>query len=178
MASVSIRYAKALADVVIEKREHAVVTAELESFAAILRESRDLGNVLTNPAVPILQKRNLLDALAQRLSYHGTTRNFLKIIADHRRFPVFPEILAAFRHEVDQRLGIESVEVTSAAALDESEKSTLAERLRAFTHQEVRLHFQTDPALIGGMVTQIGSTIYDGSLREQLRQLQRELSGG
>jgi F-type H+-transporting ATPase subunit delta len=45
------------------------------------------------------------------------------------------------------------------------------------TGKDVRLSFATDEALIGGVVTRIGSTVYDGSIRNQLRQLEVELAG-
>ncbi len=177
MASVSLRYAKALADVVLERRQQDAVPAELQRFAAMLAESKELVNVLTNPAVSAPEKKNLIEALAERASFSSTTRNFLKIIADHHRFNIFTEIVAAFRRELDARLGIESVEVISAAPLTDGQKNVLVQQLSAFTHKEIRPHYQMDAELIGGVVTKIGSTIYDGSIREQLRRLRTEMSG-
>ncbi len=177
MATVSIRYARALADVVLKNREQVAVLGELEQFGVWLKESKDLFNVITNPSVSAAEKKRLIQALAKRGAFHRTTENFLKILADHHRFTVYGEVLGAFRRELDRRLGIESVEVTTAAPLSEDDQRALRERLKAFTGGEVRLEYHTDPQLIGGMVAKIGSTVYDGSLREQLNRLRTVLSG-
>lgn len=177
MASVALRYAKALADVVLAKHQAGLIQAELQSFSALLFESRELLNVLTNPAVAVEEKRRLLRAIGQRAGYSITTQNFLSVLADHHRLNMYGDILSAVQRELDGRLGIESVQVTTAAPLTEEQKKVLADRLRDFTKKEVRLQFQTDPRLIGGLVAKIGSTIYDGSIREQLQQVRQQLSG-
>lgn len=175
MASMAIRFARSLTDVVLAKQQAAAVQAELQHFSRMLSESKELFLVLTNPSVANTQKKNLVEAIASRSSYSVTTQNFLKILVDHHRVNLFKEILAAFQRELDRRLGIESVEVTTAVPLEEEQQKVLAERLRSFTQKEVRLQFQSDPQLIGGLVARIGSTIYDGSIREQLQRLQTHL---
>lgn len=176
MASVAIRFAKALTDVVLAKQQAPAVQLELQDFSRLLSESTDLLQVLTNPAVSNPQKKTLIQAIAFRSFYSTTTRNFLNILVDRHRINLFKEILVVFQRELDRQLGIESVEVTSATPLHEEQQKVLAERLRSFTQKEVRLQFQSDPQLIGGLVARIGSTIYDGSIREQLQQLRTRLS--
>lgn len=178
MASIAIRYAKALADVVLSKHEVEPVRTELQGFSALLSESLELFNVLTSPAVAIPQKKGLLQSIAARTGYSTTTRNFLNILVDHRRINLYEEILAAVHRELDQRLGIQTVEITTVTPLDEDQKKILASRLRDLIRKEIQLETQTDPKLIGGVVARIGSTIYDGSIREQLQQLRMQLSGG
>ena len=178
MASVAIRYAKALADVALPKREVAQVRGELQDFSSLLSGSRELFNVLTSPAVGVQQKKALLQALAVRTGYGTTTRNFLNILVDHHRINLFEEILTAVERELDQRMGIQSVQITTVSPLSEEQKKVLADRLRDLLRKEIQLHLETDPKLIGGVVARIGSTIYDGSLREQLQQLRMQLSGG
>jgi F-type H+-transporting ATPase subunit delta len=178
MASVAIRYAKALADVVLAKHEVERVRTELQDFALLLSRSSELVNVMISPAVALPQKKSLLQALAARAGYSTTTRNFLNILIDHHRINLFEEILAAVHRELDQRLGIQTVQVTTVTPLDEEQKRTLASRLRDLIQKEIQLETQVDAKLIGGVVARIGSTIYDGSIREQLQQLRMQLSGG
>ncbi|MBZ5551819.1 MAG: ATP synthase F1 subunit delta [Acidobacteriia bacterium] len=178
MASVAIRYAKALADVVLAKHEVERVRSELQGFSSLLSRSPELVNVMISPAVPVPQKKSLLQALTARAGYSTTTRNFLNILIDHHRINVYEEILAAVHRELDQRLGIQTVEITTATPLDEEQKVILAARLRDLIRKEIQLETQTDPKLIGGVVARIGSTVYDGSIREQLHQLRMQLSGG
>jgi F-type H+-transporting ATPase subunit delta len=178
MASVAIRYAKALADVVLSKHEVEQVRTELQGFSSLLSESRDLFNVLTSPAVAIQQKKSLLQAIAARTGYTPTTRNFLNILIDHHRIDLYDEIQAAIHRELDQRLGIQTVRITTVSPLTGDQEKILSERLRDLIQKEIQLEVQTDAKLIGGVVAKIGSTIYDGSLREQLHQLRAQLSGG
>lgn len=175
MASAAIRYAKALAEVVLARHQTEAVEAELQTFSKCLSESADLARVLANPAVPSAQKKNLIRAVGKSAPFSATTRNFLLVLVDHQRVDLFEEILKSFRRELDKRLGIASVEVISATALSDAQRQSLAARLRTFTQKEVRLEFQTNAQLIGGVVTKIGSTVYDGSLREQLQQLRVQL---
>jgi F-type H+-transporting ATPase subunit delta len=177
MASVAIRYAKALVDVALVKNQADAVRAELHQFAGMLAESRELAEVMTNPAVPGPQKKSLLQVLAERAGFSITTVNFLNVLVDHHRINIFDEIISSVQHEFDQRLGIEAVQVTTAVSLSEDQKERLSEKLREFTQKEVRLQYQTDPGLIGGLVARIGSTVYDGSIREQLSRVRQQLSG-
>ena len=77
---------------------------------------------------------------------------------------------------MNQRLGIAEANVTSARALGDDEKRELEARIAATTGQKVRAQYTTDAALLGGALVRIGSTIYDGSVRGQLRKLKETLS--
>jgi F-type H+-transporting ATPase subunit delta len=65
--------------------------------------------------------------------------------------------------------------VTSASALDSSQQRELAARLANLTGKQVRMDLSVDPSLIGGVVAQVGSTIYDGSIRQQLQTFKHRL---
>ena len=76
---------------------------------------------------------------------------------------------------MDARLGFARAEVISAGALDETERRTLNTRLERLTGKRIRMRFTVDPSLVGGAVARIGSTVYDGSVRGQLANLERRL---
>jgi F-type H+-transporting ATPase subunit delta len=78
---------------------------------------------------------------------------------------------------MDKRLGIVRARVTSAHALDSTQQQELASKLKQITGKQVRMEVATDPALIGGVVAQVGSTIYDGSVRQQLEAFKSRLLG-
>jgi F-type H+-transporting ATPase subunit delta len=79
---------------------------------------------------------------------------------------------------VDERLNRVRAAVTAAAALDPATEQQLRQRLRERLGKEVVLEVRQDPALVGGIVTQVGSVVYDGSLRTQLVKLREELAQG
>ncbi len=177
MAAVSSRYARALADVVVEKRLDAEKTlAELADVAQLLESSHELRVVWENPAIAADQKRKLLDAIAQRAGLSQPVRNLVAVVIDHRRVGLLPDIAQHARTELNQRLGIAEASVTSARVLGDDEKKELEARIAAATGQKVRAKYTTDPALLGGALVRIGSTIYDGSVRGQLRKLKETLS--
>ena len=77
---------------------------------------------------------------------------------------------------MDDRQGMVQADVTSAAALSDADRAKLEAAVARRTGKKVRATYQVDPALIGGAVTRVGSTIYDGSVREQLQILRAKLS--
>ena len=84
---------------------------------------------------------------------------------------------AKLREVLDERTGIVSAEVVSARPVTDATKGLLEEKLAQLTGKKPRLSFNTDESLLGGIVTRIGSTIYDGSVRNQLDRLREELAG-
>jgi F-type H+-transporting ATPase subunit delta len=76
---------------------------------------------------------------------------------------------------LDERQGVIGADVTTARPIPEDVKTQLREALSVTTGRNVRLSFATDESIIGGIVTQIGSTIFDGSVQGQLERLATEL---
>lgn len=182
--AVARRYARALAEIIFATRLSAAAQRtevqkakqNLTDFAALLRQHAPLRNVLASPAVPKEEKLALLDRLRALLGLSELTRNFLAVLLDHRRLDLLDQVLAAFDREVYDRLGIVPVEITTAFDLNDKQKKLLEERLAALTGAQVEMRFRQSPDVLGGVVARLGSTIYDGSLRAQLRRLQRQLS--
>jgi F-type H+-transporting ATPase subunit delta len=67
------------------------------------------------------------------------------------------------------------VEVTTAQRLSQEEENGLVEKLQGFTGKKVQLENRVDPSLIGGVITRIGTTLYDGSVQAQLEQLRAKI---
>jgi F-type H+-transporting ATPase subunit delta len=173
--SLARRYAAALADVAIEQDKSEGVKSGLASFVEVFFESDDLRNFLESPSLDAEVKRRAIEKIAERMSLNTAVRNFLWIIVDHRRTEMLREIEAAFRGELNERLGIAEAEVTSARSLEESERRELTSVLERRTGKKIDATFREDKALLGGAVVRIGSTIYDGSVRDQLARLRAEL---
>jgi F-type H+-transporting ATPase subunit delta len=178
VATIANRYARALADVITERHEVADVVGELSTFAQLLEQHAELREVFASPVIPLDRKRRVLDELLQRLQARQTTNNFLQLLLENQRLHHLSEMLRSLARELDTRTGIVSAEVTTARALSEADRAALRDRLRAATGKEVRLHFRTDPAIIGGVVTRIDSLIFDGSIKTQLAQMKQRLSQG
>lgn len=173
------RYARALVDVITRPGAATTpekVTAELSDFVAVLEGSRELRNVLTSPAVAPRDKAAVISGLASRLGMSRTTQNFLKVVVDRRRLDLLDQMLTAFETLLDERLGMARAEVASAQPLESGQQHLLAARLTEVTGRKVRLRLSVDPKLLGGVAVQIGSTMYDGSVRGKLEAIERRLA--
>lgn len=173
--AVARRYAAALADVALEEKNADVVQAGLASFTDVFFESADLRNFLESPAISPESKRRAIEEIANRMGLSPALRNFIYIVVDHRRTEMMREIEAAVREELNTRLGIADAEVTSARELSDAEKKELTAALERRTGKKIEANFREDKTLLGGAVVRVGSTIYDGSVREQLERLREQL---
>jgi F-type H+-transporting ATPase subunit delta len=103
------------------------------------------------------------------------TRNFVAVVTDHRRLPLFSEIVKQVEQELNNRLGFADAEVSSARELGSAEKELLEAQIAKLTGRKVRARYQRDSSLIGGAVIKVGSTIYDGSVKGQLESIRQKL---
>jgi F-type H+-transporting ATPase subunit delta len=179
-SAVANRYAQALVDVVMApgsplKPEDAV--AQLRSVDAIFQESLELRNAMLTPAIQNSRKRAVMAQLLERTGGSTLIRNFVYVLIDHRRIAIIGEIREAFELHLDERLGFVRAEITSAAPLEQRVGAGLESELSRLTGKRMRLRFDVDPALLGGVMARIGSTVYDGSVRGELRQLAKKLTG-
>lgn len=178
MASVANTYARAFADVVLDKRLDANRSiGGLRRIAGLLAESIELRRVWENPAVPAEQKRRLLDAIVKREGIEKQVRNLVAVLIDHRRIAFLPRITEQLGKELDARLGFAEAHITSARELGDAEKRTLETQVEKITGKKVRAHFGHDTSLLGGAVIRVGSTIYDGSVKGQLEKIKEAISG-
>jgi F-type H+-transporting ATPase subunit delta len=169
------RYAAALADVAVEQNEADAIKAGLSSFVRVFFESEDLRNFLESPGLNAKAKRGAIDKIAERMGLPAAVRNFLRIVVDHRRTEMLREIEAEFREELNARLGIAEAEVVSARPLSDFEKQELLAALEHRTGKRIEAQFGEDKNLLGGAVVRVGSTVYNGSVREQLARLREQL---
>ena len=177
--SVFSRYARAFADVVIEKKlDPRKVEEELASFVRIVESVPDLRTVWENPSVEMRQKHAVLDRIITHIGGSRMLRNFVAVLIDHRRVAALPEIARQFELDLNERLGLADAEITSARELSDAEKRVLEARVGEVTGKKVRARYKTDAKVLGGAVVKVGSTIYDGSIRGQLEKLKQELSAG
>jgi F-type H+-transporting ATPase subunit delta len=173
------RYANALADVVLSPSSDVkpVEAAEqLRSFDAAVESSADLRAILASPAVAIARKRTIIKEIAGKLGMSRLVTNFVLVLSDHRRAGALSQMVDAFELLLDERLGFVRAEVKSASELNQEQQNALSGELSKLAGAAVKLRFQVDPQLIGGVTAKIGSRVYDGSVRGQLADMRRRLA--
>ena len=177
MASVASTYARAFADVVFGARlDAARAVGGLRQIATLFDQSVELRRVWENPAVPVEQKRKLLDVIVQRDGIDRQVRNLIAVLIDHRRLPFLPRIVEQLEKELDARMGFTEAQISSARELGGTEKQALEAQIAKTTGKKVRATYGLDPSLLGGAIVRIGSPLYDGSVKGPLERLQEAIS--
>lgn len=174
MSVAANRYAKALMDVLYPKDAEAGL-AQLDGLVTLLASQPEATRILENPTVSVEQRQALLGRIANAAGFAAPVRRFLDLLVARNRMDLLGQVVAAYRKFLDERLGVVQARVTSASQLNEAEQSALRAKLEHATGRKVRLNIDIDPALIGGVVAQVGSTIFDGSLRQQLKTFRERL---
>ena len=177
LQTVARRYASALADVVIERREEREVQREIESWALMIKDNPQLKEVFANPTVAYEQKQKVLEDLISRTRVRQTTASFLRVLLRNQRLAQLPEVAERFAQILDERGGVVAAQITTARPIPEELKQTLHDALASATGRTVRLTFATDETIIGGLVARIGSTVFDGSVENHLQRLAAALAG-
>ncbi|MGA7884303.1 MAG: ATP synthase F1 subunit delta [Acidobacteriaceae bacterium] len=177
MASYVSQYARALADVIFEAHLNPKeAQRQLGDFAAAWHESRELREFLLDPSFAVEQKVAVLDKMNATLGMEQQVRNFVAVLIRNGRMGGFGEVVAEFGRELNRRLGIQEAKVTSARPLEDSERRELEAEIARLTGNKVEAQYAVDKSLIGGVVVQAGSTVYDGSVRGRLDRLRQELT--
>ena len=178
MATYTLRYARAFQQVTsAQNLDIDAVRGQLQDFAAIFDESRELREFLLNPSLQQADKLKVLDAIAGRIGMEKTVRNFIAVLMDHQRLNALHEIVAEYNVLADEAKGIGDVEIISAKQLSDDERSLLRWKAGELAGSDVRVTWREDESLLGGAIIRLGSRVYDGSVRGQLRQMQQHLAG-
>jgi F-type H+-transporting ATPase subunit delta len=175
IASVSRRYAKALLTLGLETGEHEKLAESLDAVVRTLAASSEARTLAQNPGYTQKQRQQLVDVLAQRLGLPGTLVSFLRLLVDRHRLVELADIARSYRDLVDAQVGRVRGSVTSAQPLPPEELERVRQALAETTRKSLILEPRTDPAILGGLVAQVGPTVWDGSLRTQLERLRKEL---
>ena len=170
------RYARALFDVALKESDPVQIERDLASFDGLMSSNAELHGALTNPAIPASSKRQIADALAARLNMAAPARKLLLLLADRDRLAMVPDLLEVYRVRLMEHQHVVRAEVTTSLPLTPDRTAQLQKKLADITGRKVEMTTSVDPSIIGGVVTRIGSTVYDGSLATQLAKLKEKLA--
>ena len=176
--TVARRYATALVDVVTKNGDAQSVQTELKTWEQMMTSNSDLLQVFGSPAIAHHNKEKVLENLLERAKPSKTTANFLRVLLRNNRLTEISQINERFISVLEERSGGISAEVTSARPLSDAEKQELQVSLEKLTGKRVSTNFETDEQIIGGVITRIGSTVYDSSIKTKLEELKEQLVSG
>jgi len=176
-STAATRYARALLDVAVrEKADVDQIEGELASLVDLFAQYPALERVFLNPVVPAPRKRAAMDALTARAGVLPILTKLLGLLAERDRLVLVPGLLAAFRDRLLDYRNVVRAEVTTTMPLAPERAKSIEASLARLTGRTVALSTKVDPTIIGGVVTRIGSTVYDASVTRHLERMREKLA--
>jgi len=169
------RYAKALLQIAEKQNDVSGLQKELNSIVRLVNSQPDLERLCLHPLIPPSRKAAVFDEILQTAGASQTIRRFFTVVAKAARLNLIYSFFVAFNELVDKHQGVLAAEVSSAQPLLENQLQSLNESFATRTGKTMRFVTRHDPALLGGLKVQVGSTIYDASLQGRLRMLRARL---
>lgn len=176
--AIAKRYAKALVQIGSEAGSVDGFNGELSRFSTLLTDNRELSAVFANPAYGIEEKKEILKDTVAKLAVSPMISNLLMLLLERGRISVLPQIAQSYAGYADELSGVIRPTLSSGLPLDAAQVDEIKSALEKSTGKKVELKVVVDPALIGGVVTQIGDKVFDGSVRTQLANIQDILQKG
>ena len=168
------RYARALFEVSLDSGDPQRTERDLAAFQELVNGHETLGQVVRNRAISPAVKKAIVAAILDRTPKTAdVVKRLLLMLAERGRLHLLPVLLAVFRERLRDHLGVVRARVTTAEPLDRKRAASISRKLNAATGRQVEVEASVDEGLVGGMVTQIGGTVFDGSLAHHLDRLRQ-----
>ncbi len=175
--SLARRYARALLELAREADTLDATGQDLAAAAAAFDEPR-LRAVVLNPAIAAGARHKVIGGVVGALGLSPVVANLVRLLGDRDRLTILPQVARAYDTLVDAELGRTRVRIRSASPLGAAERTelgALAKRLVGAT--EVVVTTEVDEELLGGVVLDVGGTVWDGSIRTQLARIGKDMAG-
>lgn len=176
-AGLAGRYAVALFDLARESNAIDGVQKSLTTLKAALADSTDLAALVASPVVSRSDAAKAIAAVAKALKLDSLTAKFLGVLAENRRLADVGGMIGAFNAIVAAHRGEVTAKVTSAHPLSAAQLKELAANLKTRVGRDVQIATAVDPAILGGLVVQLGSQLIDGSIRTRLNSFAQAMKG-
>ena len=173
--SIARRYARALIDVAGTQADQALL--QLSAFVKMLEKNQELKELMTDPKYTVTQRQSVMDGLIKAMGgVDAHLGNLMRLLVERNRLIYLSDIARLYRDFADAKAGRLRGKVTTAVALSTDALKTLEKSLEKVTQKNVVLEPVVDSSVIGGVAAQVGSILYDGTLRAQLQGIRQTLS--
>ena len=170
------RYAKALINLAEKDLEN--TGKNLTALADVFSNSAELSEVLSDTKVSSQIKQNVLKIILKKIKVSKLVDTFIRYLLAKRRIVLLPNIERAFNLFLQEKLGRIEAGITVAQEISEVTVGKLEKAISRYSGKEVTVKITIDPAIIGGIVTRIGSVVIDGSIHTQLNQIRQSIIRG
>jgi F-type H+-transporting ATPase subunit delta len=172
------RYAKALVQLGSEGGLIDLFRDELTAIDRLFSANPDLKALFSNPAFTAEQKKEIMKELIVKSQCSELVGNFLLLLVDKNRVAFLDQIVHTYETLADEHSGIIRPVIRTAFELDATQVATIQGALEKKSGKKVIAQVTVDKSLMGGVVTQIGDTAFDSSVKTQLKRIQDILQKG
>ena len=169
------RYAEALFQLSEEENITKEIYNELHDVVEVIKNNKELDNVLKSPLVAKNEKTQLIEALFNN-KINNDLKNFLKILVEKGRISSLKSIEFTFKELLNDKHNIIEGTVISAIALTEKQVKELEEKLSKKYNKNVTLENEVDQSILGGVLVRLGNTQIDGSVKTRLNNIKDQLT--
>jgi F-type H+-transporting ATPase subunit delta len=170
------RYAKALLELGKEQGQTEGFRKELKTFAGLLKQSPLLEECLASPLYSAEDLKKIIVEITNKMAMSETIQNFLCLLVDKRRIQYFSAIEEAYDDFTNELLGYVKARIITATPLPDEDYNTLKQSLEKVTDKKIILSANIEPDLLGGVIAEVGDTVFDGSIRNQLHKIGETLT--
>jgi len=170
------RYAKALIN--LAEKDLEITGNSLAAIADVYSNSTELSEVLSDTKVSSQIKQNVLKKILKKIKVSKLVDTFTRYLLTKRRIVLLPNIERAFNLLLQEKVGRIEAGITVAQEIPEVTINKLEKAISRYSGKEVTVNITIDPAIIGGIVTRIGSVVIDGSIHTQLNQIRQSIIRG
>ena len=172
------RYAKALVNLAEKEKDLDNVGKNLTAITEVYKENSELKQVLSDTKVSSRVKQEILKDVLNTIKTSKLVDTFSRYLLAKRRIDILPDIERAFNLLLQEKLGRIEANVTAAYELPKETVKKLVNAISGYSGKEVKVNVAIDPSIIGGMVTRIGSTVIDGSIKTHLNKIRQSIIRG
>lgn len=169
------RYAKALVELAEEKKTVDQTRADLAAFVGAVDAVPAMQKLFSSPVMTPDNKKAVIRELGGKLNMQQTTQRFVEHLAETGRIRYVKDVHEAFLDILAQKQNRAAVRLTTAVSINNGDLADIKKKLEILTGKQVDIDSKVDASLIGGAKAQIGSTIYDGTIKNQLSKMRMKL---
>ena len=169
------RYSLALYELASEASVITKVEENSNSFLQLISNSKDFRNLIKDPTLSQEILENVINKISENFNLETLFKNFLNFLILKRRFFYIQQILISFNEICSEKKGELKAEIKSAKDLSQQEINKITEELSNTFKSKIKLNYNHDKSLIGGLVVQVGSTMIDTSIKNKLQQIENRM---
>lgn len=175
ISNISKRYARAFFEIAAQQKKIEQFYSELSKFSSIVAQNKALEDFLANPIIEQENKKAVVEKIISKLAFSNMTVNFLKLLVDKKRIDALPDIELCYRQLMDEALKKVRINVKTAFPLSDTMKNYITTNMEKVTGRRAEITVETNPELLGGVIINVGDTLYDGSVKSQLNNMRNLL---